>query len=84
MVWISKWDRRSNHLKSGQMAAVLKSRQKCLDFEWSSSPMVGTIALAQPLEKPDHLKSSLQKVQILNFQISDPHCTTLLIVFAFG
>ena len=67
----------------------LKSRQKCPDFEWSSFWIVGTkaatIAKARPFENWTIWNLTFKKsgfqifpgfkfFQILNRQISDPHC----------
>ena len=47
----------------------LKSEHESPDFKWSAFWMVVTIAIteavAPPFEKHDHLKSNLQKLQIL-------------------
>ena len=67
MVWISNeiWNPEAQPIEIHTNAG-----QKCLDFEWSSFQMVGTIAIsmakAQSFWKPDHLKSNLQKVRISN------------------
>ena len=54
----------------------LKSKQKCLDFEWSSFQMVGT--KAWPFENQTIWNPILKNIDfkcfdILNGQISDPY-----------
>ena len=62
------------------MTAILpvKSEQKFLDFEWYSSQMVGTTAIAKAKTQPfeiGHSKSLNFKIfQIANDWSSDPHC----------
>ena len=74
-----------NHLKSGQLSAILfkkkkhlRSGQKCPDLEWSDFQRVWTIAIARgPLESRTIWNLDLQKVWIWNVQISDPLILTI-------
>ena len=70
-------NRKSNHLNSGQMAAILsnhlQSGQKRTDFEWSSFQMVGTIAIAKARTFENrtiwNLTFKKSRFQMVKFQI---------------
>ena len=59
MVWISNgiWNPEVQpfEIRHHFVRNQLKSRQKCLDFEWSGFQIVGTIVIA--IAKVDHLKT---------------------------
>ena len=75
MIWISNGNeiQKPNHLKLGQMAAILSKPFEILRetfrfrMAWFSNGPI--------MWKPDHLKSNFQKFRILNGGISDPRCT---------
>ena len=78
--WMGSEIQKPNHLKSTNGGHFFKNYlnfgQKCLDFVRSGFQMVGAMAvavtIAWPFEKPDHLKSDLQKVLLSNGRISNP------------